>query len=365
MALSKVDPNFLNVSQIGGRRNMIINGAMQVAQRGTSAANGAATSTVGYLSLDRMGYWGQNSSTFTMSQETDAPAGFTNSLKVNIDATRSGTGIYYAVSQRIEANACSQLDLGKSTAKTFTTSFWVKSSETGDFNIFFFNSGYGTCYTTTYTINSANTWEYKTVTIPGPTIGTWATGTGTGLEVGFKLGHGTNWQATNTDVWQLAENFRIGSAGTVNLTDTLNATWQITGLQVEVGDTATPFEHRSYGEELVLCQRYCQRFGNGENNVLLGVAHTYASAAAYGVLKYHTTMRGLPSGTVSDTSVGAWRYRYGSGSNVDNLAGNIGVDQFGFDQCRFYIGTGIAPAASTGWVRGQSSSSYIILDAEL
>jgi hypothetical protein len=298
MALSKVDPNFLNVSQIGGRRNMIINGAMQVAQRGTSAANGAATSSVGYLSLDRMGYWAQNSSTFTMSQETDAPSGFTNSLKVNIDATRSGTGIYYAVAQRIEANACSQLDLGKSTAKTFTTSFWVKSSETGDFNIFFFNSGYGTCYTTTYTINAANTWEYKTVTIPGPTIGTWITGTGTGLEVGFKLGHGTNWQATNTDVWQLAENFRIGSAGTVNLTDTLNATWQITGLQVEVGDTATPFEHRSFGEELALCQRYYEQELSYDGNSGFWSGDTTGSTGYYMPVSFKVEKRAVPTITI-------------------------------------------------------------------
>jgi hypothetical protein len=362
MALSKVDPNFLNVSQVGGRRNLIINGAMQVAQRGTSAANGAATSSVGYLSLDRMGYWGQNSSTFTMSQETDAPAGFTNSLKVNIDATRSGTGIYYAVSQRIEANACSQLDLGKSTAKTFTTSFWVKSSETGDFNIFFFNSGYGTCYTTTYTINAANTWEYKTVTIPGPTIGTWATGTGYGLEVGFKLGHGTNWQATNTDVWQLAENFRIGSAGTVNLTDTLNATWQITGLQLEVGDTATSFEHRSYGEELSLCQRYYEVTdpASSSDPIMIGSGLWYSTTAPY-LTFYYSTKRVAP--TISAPTVTSG-YRFYLGGNYKNV-NSLNFQRQSTKSARISCATSGATTGHGCWAEMVDTSSKIEIDAEL
>lgn len=361
MALSKVNPNFLNVSQVGGRRNLISNGAMQVAQRGTSGSNGAATSSLGYLSLDRMGYWGQSGSTFTMSQETDAPSGFTNSLKVNIDATRSGAGIYYAVAQRIEANACSQLDLGESTAKTFTTSFWVKSSVTGDFNIFFFNSGYGTCYTTTYTINAANTWEYKTVTIPGPTVGTWATGTGYGLEVGFKLGHGTNWQATNPDQWQTAENFRIGSAGTVNLTDTLNATWQITGIQLEVGDTATPFEHRSYGEELRECYRYYWELSAARysvNSFLPFNIWMESTGAAKGSVMFPVDMRDTP--TIA--AAGTWYADGGASGNPDLTWYGVSTTTTNAARVEF---TGSFTQTDSGSPRYKNSDAKLSFDAEL
>ena len=361
MPLSKIQGIDGQVTPNLGRRNMIINGAMSVAQRGTSGSNGAATSTLGYLSLDRMGYWADTSSTFTMSQETDAPAGFTNSLKVNIDATRSGAGIYYSVGQRIEANACSQLDLGESTAKTFTTSFYVKSSVTGNFNIFFFNSGYNTCYTTTYTINAANTWEYKTVTIPGPTVGTWATGTGYGLEVGFKLGHGTNWQATNPNQWQTAENFRIGSAGTVNLTDTLNATWQITGLQLEVGSTATDFEHRSYAEELRACKRYYEEYNNDNSYYFAQGAYTSSTTSLY-QMSWEVEKRATPSVTISAGSTFILTRPGTSNASGGTMAsGNR-------SRKNMYIQSSSNPSSSTTG-RGTSiatyTNSYVKIDSEL
>lgn len=242
-------------NQQGGRRNLIINGAMQLAQRGTSdTVDGGGWDYV----IDRFCALGQSSAgVFTYSQDSDAPAGFQNSLKVAVTTADASlaSGDIYTIRHTIEGYNSAHLDFGSADAKTVTLSFWVKSSLTGTFGGALNNEGTRS-YPFTYTISSAGTWEYKTITIAGDTSGTWGKTNSHGVRVTWGLGVGTTYSGT-TGAWAGSEYF--SATGAVSVIGTLNATWQITGVQLEVG-IATPFEHISYGEQLALCQRYYQYY---------------------------------------------------------------------------------------------------------
>jgi len=241
-------------------RNKIINGAMTIDQRNAGAAV-TVNSTAQTFSVDR--WWASGQSTdgvFTMQQSSTAPSGFSNSTLITVttaDASIGTTQRYY-FAQRIEGFNTADLGWGTASASTVTLSFWVRSSVTGAFGGFVYNSDADYSYPFSYTISSANTWEQKAVTIAGPTAGTWVGATnGMGLQVGWSLGAGTDRLGT-AGAWTAAQKF--GATGQTNLIATLNATFYITGVQLEAGDTATPFEHRSYGAELALCQRYYQTY---------------------------------------------------------------------------------------------------------
>ena len=288
----------LTNSQIGGRRNMVINGAMQVAQRGTSAS----ASNGSYVSLDRYISNVSGGGAYTLSQETDTPSGqgFKNSMKVNVDTADSSiaSGDYYLIQYRIEGQDVAHLMLGTSDAVKVTLSFWVKSSLTGNFGASFVNSAANRSYPFQYNISSANTWQKITKTVQLDTSGTWLTDNGTGLKVLFDFGSGTTYQGT-ADAWGSA-NYHTASSS-VQLIGTSSATWYLTGVQLEVGSQATPFEHRSFGEELALCQRYYETSGaTAEDrysmNVEADVTKFYFSKA------FNTHKRSQPTVTVSQNS---------------------------------------------------------------
>ena len=256
--------NFTSGMQIGGQdttfggmRNRIINGNMMISQRGTSFS-GLTDGNNATYALDRWGWQETGTSTGvqTISQDTTSPpAGFINSLKVLTTTAHSvGTGNSYAIFQHIEGLNCADLDWGKATAKPITVSFWVKSSLTGTFSGSIKNgANFDRSYVFNYTINSANTWEYETVTIPGDTTGTWPTDSGRGIMLNFDLGAGSTYQGT-ANTWTAGN---IGStSGSQSVVGTLNATFNITGVQLEKGSAASAFETRHYGTELQLCQRY-------------------------------------------------------------------------------------------------------------
>jgi hypothetical protein len=237
---------------------------MRIDQRNAGVAVTVNAATNVYT-LDRWMAYGQaTDGVFTVQRVTDAPIGFNNSLKVTVttaDASIGASQIYF-VSQRIEGYNVADLELGKSTAKTFTVSFWAKSSVAGTYSVSFGNN-VDRSYPTTYTINSANTWEYKTVTVVGATDGTWNYENGVGLIAHFDLGTGTSVRGT-ANTWA---NYPYGVTGSASLISTNGATLQITGVQLEVGSKASAFERRPYGMELGMCQRYYQRItGNGINS---------------------------------------------------------------------------------------------------
>ena len=242
-----------------GFKNRIINGGMTIDQRYA----GSAYSPANGFSVDRWtsGYYGPAGGTYSAQQVVDAPANFYNSLKITVTATPSNnTDAFFQLYQPIEANNVADFGLGTANAKSFTLSFWVKSSLTGTFCVAFGNNtSPAYYYISTYTINTADTWEQKTITVTAPTSGTWGTTNGQGLAVFFDLGCGTAEEAPSANTWYSSNYRRI--SGAVRLINTNGATLFVTGVQLEVGSQATSFDYRDYGRELILCQRYYQTLG--------------------------------------------------------------------------------------------------------
>jgi len=238
-----------------GFRNRIINGAMMIAQRGTSAVTSS-----GSYPVDRFSITNTTDGAFSAQQDATAPTGFVNSLKYTVttaDSSLASTQVAF-VRHKIEGTNVSDLAWGSASAKAVTLSFQVRSSVTGTFGGALRNSADDRSYPFSYSISSANTWETKSVTIAGDTSGTWLTTTGIGIQIIFSLGSGSSRVGT-AGAWATAE--YTGATGETNLMATLNATWYITGAQLEVGSVATPFERRDYGRELAMCQRYAYKLG--------------------------------------------------------------------------------------------------------
>ena len=309
-------------------RNIIINGEMSVSQRhGTSETTPAHTE----FGPDRMRFDLSQSSKFKVQQVTDAPAGFSHSMKVtSLSAYSSGANDYFVLQNMIEGTDSARLNWGTSDAQTVTLSFYVKSSLTGVHACGIRNNAYNRANTQTYTINNANTWERKTVTFTGDTSGSWNVDTNAGLKLNFDLGSGSNFQAASTGTWLGTNDFITSNS--VKVVGTNAATWYITGIQLELGDIATPFEHRSFAEELNRCKRYFQSSfpsdvapQNGYYATNGGASAGYAGATCFSAnnarspqIYYATEMRAQPTVTLyassnSDTA-GKWGiYSAGSG----------------------------------------------------
>ena len=275
-------------------RNRIINGDMRIDQRNAGAAvtlNGGGAYTVDrWLAAD------DTDGVFTAQRDTVAPTGHVNSLKITTttaDSSLSASQNAFVL-QRIEGNNIYDLAWGSASAQTVTLSFWVRSSLIGTFGGSARNGDGTRSYPFTYVISAANTWEYKTVTIPGDTSGTWLTDTGIGLQICFGLGVGSSFSGT-AGSWS-GSNF-LSATGAVSVIGTLNATWFVTGVQLEVGTAATPFERRQFGQELALCQRYCFVLDNSNNlgNGLWGSAYGTDRGRVWGSLP--VTMRAYPTVT--------------------------------------------------------------------
>jgi hypothetical protein len=239
---------------VTGFKNRIINGDMTISQRGTSFTN-----PNGVYTLDRW-FASCDVSGTVVAQTSTAPANFNNSLRwTNGTGATTPVGNTNYITQFIEGYNVQDLAFGTANAKTITVSFWVRSSITGQYSVAITNNVGGSVtrsYIAPYTINSANTWEFETITIPGDTTGTWGITNGIGMGVQFDLGSGSNWNGT-ANAWQSGAFFSLSS--NVNFHGTTNATWNVTGVQLEVGSTATNFDVLDYGTELFLCQRYYEQ----------------------------------------------------------------------------------------------------------
>jgi len=257
--VSVVKAGNYNGGQLAGLRNKIINGAMEIAQRGTSF--NVTTGTGASYTLDRYTRIAATSAVVTVSQAADGPASeptLPYSLRCTVataDAT-AGAAEYWVLMQKIEGYSARDL-LGK----TFTLSFWVRSAKTGTHCVTFFNNNFPSVdrsYVAEYNVSVANTWEYKLITIFDGliTAGTWDWTNGTGLTVGWTLYCGTDFQISPGS-W--ANTWGLGTPTQVNVLDTIGNVFAITGVQLEIGDIPTAFEHRPFGVELGMCQRYYEK----------------------------------------------------------------------------------------------------------
>jgi len=261
MALSKILP--ASQEQYVGARNLIINGNMAVAQRGTSVTG---VSDSGYETVDRFrgSYNGApDQLRVTHAQVVDAPAGLTNSFKLTV-TTEEGTlasDERVRFQQRIEAFNLQHLAFGTSSASPITLSFYVKSSITGTFGVDLKNEDAGRSAAQSYTISSANTWEKKTLTFAGDQTSGFNNDNGVGLTASWVLAAGTDYTSgTLATAFAATTSANLAPSNQVNLIGTDNATWQLTGVQLEAG-VATLFEHESYAETLRKCQRFYNRLG--------------------------------------------------------------------------------------------------------
>ena len=265
-------------------RNLIINGGMQVAQRTTASQTQTAGGSV--YGVDRFYAFASQASKVTVQRNQGSvtpPVGFQKYLGITSSSAYSpSSGDIFSFGQVVEAQNAAQLAWGTSDAKTVTLSFWVRSSLTGTHGGAIMNGSFNRSYPYSYTISSANTWEYKTVTIPGDTSGTWdMSGNGKFGYIIWDYGTGSDKRGT-AGAWTGSQ--KEGVTGAVQLVGTNGATWYITGIQLEVGEKATPFEHRSYSDELTKCQRYYYRsrqhgftykgcyFGHGISSNRIGAA---------------------------------------------------------------------------------------------
>ena len=296
----------VNDGPIAGTRNRVINGDMRIDQRnaGASVSGAAGVYPVDRFEIENLSGGG----TATGQRSTTVPTGqgFTNSLLITVTGTDTSlaAGDYYTIRHIIEGQNISDLQFGTGSASTVTISFWVRSSIAGIYCFSLTNGGNSRGYPVEYNISSANTWEKKVITIPGDVTGTWGSDNGRGIQCRFCMGTGTSRQGT-ANSWNAGEIH--GTSNQTNLFATNGATFYITGVQLEVGKVATPFEYRSYGQELALCQRYFY--------VLPAHYHFFHKNSYYESQLYYfpVTMRVSPS--ITDN--GSWVLRgFQAGSNT-------------------------------------------------
>ena len=299
-------------SQIGGRRNIVLNPKMIIAERGTSFTG----KTADHYIVDRFTMFVNGAmGTWTTSQSSTVPTGegFAKSIKMDCttaDASLASSDIL-SVQQRFEGQNLQQLKKGTSSAEKLTASFYVRSNKTGTYIVELEDRDNTRYVSQSYTISSADTWEKKTITFLADTSGALDNDNAESLRLNFWLGGGSNFTSGSLGTsWHTTSANR--AVGQVNLADSTDNEWYITGVQLEVGDfpNGTPFEHRSFGEELALCQRY---FCNNEFNG--GCLNTYQSEFAYGQINHPVPMRAVPTVTFPDTFTNFGIHYYG-GNNM-------------------------------------------------
>ena len=343
-----------------GFKNRIINGAMVIDQRygGTATAN-----TISGYTVDR---WVvvQVSTTGKLIAQQNAgsvtpPVGFSNYLGVTSQSAYSvGASEFYSITQSIEGYNVADLGWGTANAKTITLSFWVRSSLTGTFGGAL-NNGGTRSYPFTYTISAANTWEQKSITIAGDTSGTWGTTNGQGIQVWLGLGVGSTYSGT-AGAWAGAN--YLGATGSVSVVGTSGATFYITGVQLEVGSTATSFDYRPYTTELQLCQRYCWKYGGNAASYLSGPGlYADGNVIIFGPISNPVSMRA----GVSLTVVGSPRVAINGANSsgwTPTISGPGDLLNSWIDMTR--TGHGLVATVTTN-IYLSATSDYFLFTAEL
>ena len=339
-------------------RNIIINGDMSIAQRSTSAVT-INSGTVQY-GIDRFGARGMSSAgVFTIEQSTDAPTNFVNSFKATVTTADSSiaSNATYRVVQHIEGNMIRNLNWGTAQAQDVTLSFKVKSSLTGTFGGAIINGDYNRFYNFSYTISSANTWTDVSVTIDGDTSGTWVTNNTLGIRLSLSLGAGSG-EVGSAGSWGTAT--YEGVTGQTNLIATNGATWQITGVQLEAGTTASDFEFLPVDVNRRRCDRYFQRILSDSAYTAFGAGTVYNSTLAPTFVPYRLEMRSSPTFSVSNVLF----------TQGDSSKGVTSISSTNAGKSSLYIDLNCSSGGMTTGRGGlllasNNSNAYIQMDAEL
>ena len=281
-------------------RNVIINGAFQCSQRGTSTTGG------GFL-VDRFELNINNTDNIaiTQSQDSSGPSGFANSWKILATTAESAVAADERVRfrQNIEGQNLQQFSFGTSAAKSMTLSFYVKSNKTGTYAVNLEQDDASRVIGSTYTISSADTWEFKTITVGGDTSGTINDDNGAGLIVSWYLLAGSNYTATDNTSYSASADGKQAYGHSTTWGQATNDNFFITGVQMELGEQATPFEHRSFGDELARCQRYYYESQPTTSYGMQGIGTVFDGDSSDIVVDFPTTMRTKPTFTFSNLAI--------------------------------------------------------------
>ena len=340
-------------------KNRIINGAMVVDQRNAGAS---VTPTASSYTLDRWRATLSVASKFSVQQSSTAPTGFNNSLLVTSLSSYSVlAGDFFNIQQRIEGFNVADLGWGTADAKTVTLSFWVKSSLTGTFGGALQNSAGNRCYPFTYSISSANTWEQKSITIAGDTTGTWLTTNGIGIIISIGLGVGSTYSGT-AGAW--AGTTYNSATGSTSVVGTNGATFYITGVQLELGSTATPFERRLYNQELSNCQRYYYKLQSNSADSFFGSAFNVSTTLAIGITFFPVTLRTAPSALEQSGTAGDYRVRAAAGNTNCSAVPTWDGSSVNNGTTIFTVASGLTSGQGVA-LRAVNSSAYLAWSAEL
>ena len=357
------------IAPVVAGKNRIINGQFEIDQRNSGASISVTNGNSAY-GVDRwLWEYGGSATGVTLQQVSDAPAGFLNSLKLTVGTGASvGAGNYLDIEQPIDGLTWSDTAYGTANAKTTTLSFWVKSSIAGIYGVCLQNakSGATRSFSAPYTINSANTWEYKTITVPGDTSGTWVNTNTCALNVIFAAGVGSNYLTSTINSWK-GSGFSFPNTTTNTIISTSGATIQWTGIQLELGSVATPFA-RAGGTlqgELALCQRYFY-IKNGANGAsgtseMIGLGTFYNSTIFRCPLQFPVQMRTAPS----FVSANAASYFQILGNSTNNLYSTVTLDYSTPTACNLNVAVSSATGGQSAWLQTNSGSSFLQFSAEL
>jgi hypothetical protein len=350
--------NYSRAVGLLGMRNRIINGAMVIDQRNAGAS--VTITADGTYTLDRWRAGMTQASKFSVQQSTTAPTGFSNSLKVtSLSAYSVGSGDAFLIEQRVEGFNTSDLNWGTANAKTVTLSFQVYSSLTGTFGGSITNGAESYSYPFSYTISSANTWTTISITIAGPTAGTWIGSTnGIGMQIWFGLGVGSTYSGT-AGSWASAAYY--SATGATSVVGTNGATFYITGVQLEVGSSATGYEYENIAQTYSKCQRYYTVLLSGNDKSLC--LATWYNTSEWDAMVFFPTMRSAPTLSSVTVSTGYYFDKLGGNITFDNISGVFGAGLNSAQPYKVALSGGVA--GYCGSIRTLSASCFVALSAEL
>ena len=370
IATFRSDVNIPNINggQIAGRRNLLINGAMNVNQRVQTGTLGYFNPVTGSIyTLDRWKVLNANSfdtDSAQVTQDSSGPAGFRNSIQMNIGNTETpSSNQVCGFQQKIEAQDCQGLKFGTSSAETTTLSFWVYSNKTGTYCIQVIHEDVSKYVLFEYTISASNTWEKKTITISGNTSNTITDDNGTGLNVIWVLCAGSGRHVSATSSWTSSGN-ALATSNQVNLWDDADNYFRMTGCQLEIGTTATEFEYRSFGDELSLCQRYFYKM-TGNNDDMAAIGFAASSSDNYFNIELPVPMRDYPTLTGSATAARFYSANVGQDFNLNSLSLSSNMTNANPKRVMLYVDQGGTSGGYGGVLHFQEASGFLEFSAEL